>query len=69
MTVKSLFLIGIGVSAGLFLATNIDFKENNIMKMVKRIESCIKTEFADNESSTEFDEGTYRKKIYPKNNN
>ena len=69
MTVKSLFLIGIGVSAGLFLATHTDFKENNIMKMVKRIESCVKTEFSDNESSTEFEDGTYKKKIYPENNN
>jgi hypothetical protein len=69
MISKSLFLISVGVAAGLFLATNADFKKNNLVKMVKRIESCVKTEFADNESSTEFDEGIYRKKIYPKNNN
>ena len=69
MTSKSLFLISIGIAAGLFLATHTDFKENNIMKMVKRIESCVKAEFTDDESSTEFDEGTYRKKIYPENNN
>ena len=69
MISKSLFLISVGVAAGLFLATNADFKKNNLVKMVKRIEGCVKTEFADNKVSPDFEDGTYRKKIYPKNNN